>query len=154
GRRSRLLLRAIALLLPATLVLVGLQALAGLAQVGPVPVSVDPQKLLQKATDPNGLFSFKLSDEPGSWFDTGIDVLGTRSLGVGVASTVNPVKAVFTIAKENTNTVHTVTSLIWPTGAPGFPWGQGGGGLGVREVQLSKPGLYAFTCKIHPYMLG
>jgi DNA-binding beta-propeller fold protein YncE len=149
----RVIRRGVVLILPALLVLVGLQALSGLAQ-SPSPVAVDPQKVLQKITDPKGVFSFKLSDEPGTWFDTGIDIFGTRSLGVGVASAANPVKAVFTIAKPDTNTVHTVSSLIWPTGAPGFPWGQGGGGLGEREVALTKPGLYAFTCKIHPYMLG
>ena len=32
-----------------------------------------------------GIWTFNLTDQPGSWFDSGIDVLGTKSLGVTVA---------------------------------------------------------------------
>src|SRR5918993_1482439 len=55
---------------------------------------------------------------------------------------------------SSTNTVHTITSLLWPTGAPNMPFDEmttyRGGGI----VQLEKPGLYVFTCKIHPYMFA
>ncbi|WP_020574263.1 hypothetical protein [Actinopolymorpha alba] len=65
-----------------------------------------------------------------------------------------PVTATFKIAQPEAAALHTVTSLIWPTGAKGFPIDQTGATSGTIEMQLDKPGLYAFACKIHPYMLG
>ena len=53
----------------------------------------------------------------------------------------------------NSNTVHTRTSLMFPTGAAGMPFTteprKGG-----DEVTLTTPGLYVFACSIHPYMFG
>jgi hypothetical protein len=65
-----------------------------------------------------------------------------------------PVTVNFNVAAANTGAAHTATSLIWPDGAAGFPFGQAGAFIGSRTVQLTKPGLYAFACKVHPYMLG
>ena len=65
-----------------------------------------------------------------------------------------PVTVNFNIAAPATQAAHTVTSLIWPDGAKGFPFDQGGAWVGTNSVQLTTPGLYAFTCKIHPYMLS
>jgi len=59
----------------------------------------------------------------------------------------------FSIA-EPTASAHTVTGLIWPKGAANFPFDQAGAFVGDTEVELTEPGLYAFACKIHPYMLG
>ncbi len=103
----------------------------------PIPIPTD------------GLFNFDLKDGP-IWFDSGIDVFGTKSLGAGVGSAV----ANFVIGKANTDTVHTVTSLIWPDGATGFPVQQTGGFIGTLKVTMNDPGLYAFQCTIHPYMLA
>lgn len=53
----------------------------------------------------------------------------------------------------NSNTVHTRTSLIFPTGAVGMPFTteprKGG-----DSVTLTTPGLYVFSCGVHPYMFG
>jgi YVTN family beta-propeller protein len=55
--------------------------------------------------------------------------------------------------KGNSNTVHTRTSLIFPTGAINMPFDTAPR-KGSDEVVLHTPGLYVFTCKIHPYMFG
>lgn len=90
---------------------------------------------------------FNLTDEPGRWFkSTAGPIAGTHSLAV-----VNP----FTLVRfsGHSHTVHTMTSLLWPTGAPGMPFDTKAT-KGTRAVVLVKPGLYVFVCKIHPYMLG
>jgi DNA-binding beta-propeller fold protein YncE len=98
--------------------------------------------------------TFRLKDMPSYWYDTELtqaeDVLHTRSLGVGVG----PTTIKFLVEEPHTSVQHTVTSLIWPTGAQNMPFGQPGGFSGERSVELVDPGLYAFYCVIHPYMLG
>ena len=115
--------------------------------------SEDMQKLLAAlpvtATNP----VFNLTDEPGRWFDSGLDLFGGRSLAPivmvpGVKKTVK-----FVVGPETgTDTGHTATSLIRPKGAANID--QEAGWVGEREYEITEPGLYAFTCKIHPYMLG
>ena len=95
--------------------------------------------------------TFDISDEPGQWFrNVGGEVApyATRSLGI-----VEPGGTAHFIM-SGTNTVHTITSLLWPTGAPNMPFDQITAYRGGGIVQLEKPGLYVFTCKIHPYMFG
>jgi DNA-binding beta-propeller fold protein YncE len=60
-----------------------------------------------------------------------------------------------TMGKE-TNTVHTFTSLLYPTGATNMPFDQpkGAFGNGSKTVRLVDPGLYVFVCKLHPFMLA
>ncbi|HVK19757.1 MAG TPA: copper oxidase, partial [Actinokineospora sp.] len=65
-----------------------------------------------------------------------------------------PVTVNFNIAKPDADSAHTITSLIWPEGAKGFPQDEPGAFVGSTSMQLTEPGLYAFACKIHPYMLG
>jgi YVTN family beta-propeller protein len=65
-----------------------------------------------------------------------------------------PVTANFDISSPAAASAHTITSLIWPDGAKGFPFDEPGAFVGQSSVQLTEPGLYAFACKIHPYMLG
>jgi hypothetical protein len=90
--------------------------------------------------------NFSITDTPGRWFDTGVDIAGTRSLAI-----VTPGARIN--FSGNSNTVHTRTSLIFPTGATGMPFNteprKGG-----DSVTLTTPGLYVFTCSIHPYMFG
>lgn len=90
--------------------------------------------------------NFALTDTPGRWFDTGVDIAGTRSLAVATPG----VRVNFS---GDSHTVHTRTSLIYPTGAVGMPFTteprKGG-----DSVTLQTPGLYVFTCSIHPYMFG
>src|SRR5215510_9599055 len=90
--------------------------------------------------------NFSLTDTPGRWFDTGVDIAGTRSLAVATPG----VRVTFS---GNSNTVHTRSSLVFPAGAANMPFTteprKGG-----DSVTLTTPGLYVFTCSIHPYMFG
>lgn len=100
---------------------------------------------LAQASDPR--VEFELTDEPGAWFKNADGpVAGFQSLAVATPGT----EVRFT---GKSNTVHTRTSLIFPTGAAGMPFNtpprKGG-----DEVTLTTPGLYVFTCSIHPYMFG
>jgi hypothetical protein len=59
-----------------------------------------------------------------------------------------PVTVNFHVAAPDAMGVHTATSLIWPEGAKGFPFDQSAAWRGDHTVELTKPGLYAFACKI------
>jgi len=90
---------------------------------------------------------FQLTDEPGRWFKSASGpIAGTHSLAVASPG----VEVTFT---GESHTVHTMTSLLFPTGAPNMPFDTRAT-KGSREVVLVAPGLYVFVCKIHPYMLG
>lgn len=98
-----------------------------------------------QASDPRIIF--ELTDEPGAWFRNAAGpVAGFRSLAVATPGT----EVRFT---GKSNTVHTRTSLIFPTGAINMPFDTAPR-KGSDEVVLHTPGLYVFTCKIHPYMFG
>ena len=90
--------------------------------------------------------NFALTDNPGRWFDTGSAIAGNHSIAIASPG----VQINFS---GNSNTVHTRTSLIYPSGAAGMPFNtepkKGGDSL-----TLTTPGLYVFTCSIHPYMFG
>jgi len=90
--------------------------------------------------------NFSLTDNPARWFDSGATIAGTRSLAVAKPG----VRVNFS---GNSNTVHTRTSVIYPTGAKGMPFNTPAR-KGGDSVTLETPGLYVFTCSIHPYMLG
>ena len=75
---------------------------------------------------------------------------GIRTAG----SSLLPVTINFAVDEANTDSAHMAASIIWPDGAEGFPVDQSGAWKGERTVQLTEPGLYAFACKVHPYMLG
>src|SRR5215207_9688013 len=91
-----------------------------------------------------------LTDNPGNWFDTGQTIAGTRSLTVVQPGTTLR----FNVAKPAAMTVHTATSLLYPTGASSMPFDQDRAFRGTEDVTLSDPGLYVFLCKLHPFMLG
>jgi DNA-binding beta-propeller fold protein YncE len=93
--------------------------------------------------------TFQLTDNPGNWFDSGTDIAGTRSLVVA-----RPGDTVRFEIGSMTNTVHTASSLLWPTGAAKMPFDQPHAYRGVEEVRLTTPGLYVFLCKLHPFMLA
>ncbi|MCP5245653.1 MAG: copper oxidase [Burkholderiales bacterium] len=91
--------------------------------------------------------TFKLNDGPGIWYkNTNGPVAGLGSLGVGTPG----VEVVFT---GDSNTVHTYTSLLYPTGARNMPFDTDPQ-KGSESVTLRTPGLYVFFCQVHPYMLG
>lgn len=103
-----------------------------------------------------GLVTFEITDEPASWFRSargdaivglGLDIK-TKSLEV-----IAPGSSVNFVMSE-TNGVHTISSLLWPTGAEHMPFDQTSAYRGGAIVKLNTPGLYVFTCKIHPYMFG
>lgn len=58
----------------------------------------------------------------------------------------------FTVAAPMAASAHSVTSLIWPDGATRLD--QSSAFVGDASMKLTEPGLYAWACKIHPYMLG
>ncbi len=97
--------------------------------------------------------NFDVTDIPGYWFDTGKDIGGNggRSLAI-----INPGdKVTFTqngASGRTSESVHTVTSLIWPT--KGETIDQPAANFENHHVTLNTPGLYVFVCKVHPYMLG
>ena len=94
----------------------------------------------------NQAVSFDVTDEPGRWFkNTRGPIAGTQSLAI-----INPGTRVdFNVTS---NTVHTITSLIFPTGAVGMPFDQPDPAKGSKSISLQDPGLYVFFCKVHPYM--
>ncbi len=124
-------------------------------------------RILLGTKDEPGLVTFEVSDEPASWFRSargdaivklsdpnaegsplqGADIK-TRSLEVmAPGSSVN-------FIMSDTNGVHTISSLLWPTGAHHMPFDQSSAYRGGGIVKLDTPGLYVFTCKVHPYMFG
>jgi plastocyanin/DNA-binding beta-propeller fold protein YncE len=101
--------------------------------------------------DNPGLVTFEISDDPGSWFRNTLDIspiTKTRSLALA-----KPGDTAHFIMSD-TNTVHTITSLLWPTGALNMPMDEVQSYKGGGTVRLEDEGLYVFTCKIHPYMFG
>lgn len=95
-----------------------------------------------------GAVEFKITDEPGRWFkNTEGAIGGTHSLAV-----VRPGDRI-KFSHGSSNTVHTATSLIFPTGAARMPFDTevDDGGF---DLTVSTPGLYVFYCKIHPYMFA
>jgi YVTN family beta-propeller protein len=97
------------------------------------------------AADPRVVF--ELTDEPGAWFRNAAGpVAGFQALAV-----VTPGTEVRFTGKSNT--VHTRTSLLFPTRAVNMPFDTPHR-KGSDDVMLHTPGLYVFTCKIHPYMFG
>lgn len=90
---------------------------------------------------------FELNDEPGNWFrNVNGPAAGLGSLAVGMPG----VEVEF---KGASNTVHTMTSLLYPTGAKNMPFDTDPQ-KGSERITLKTPGLYVFFCQIHPYMLG
>ncbi len=112
--------------------------------------------LLGTRPEEPGLVTFEITDVPGSWFRSargdaivglGLDIK-TKSLEViAPGSSVN-------FIMSDTNAVHTISTLLWPTGAHHMPFNQTDAYRGGGIVRLDTPGLYVFTCKIHPYMFG
>lgn len=94
-----------------------------------------------------GAAEFEITDEPGRWFkNTAGPIGGTQSLAV-----IGPGDRIKFSGKSKT--VHTITSLIFPSGATGMPFDTAPTKGGAEPV-LSTPGLYVFTCKVHPYMFA
>ncbi|SDY93182.1 Multicopper oxidase [Nitrosomonas sp. Nm33] len=136
---------------------------AGSGETGDSIAGASPRgKIFLNDSDEPGLVTFIMSDEPGSWFRSArgnalSPVTHTKSLEI-----IPPGSSVHFIMSD-TNGVHTVTNLLWPSDAGKNDHGGDhfmipidetkayrGGGI----VQLNVPGLYVFTCKIHPFMFA
>src|SRR5215211_4668115 len=65
---------------------------------------------------------FVLTDNPGNWFDAGVEIAGTRSLVVAAPGD----RVRFVVRRPESETVHTATSLLFPTAAAGMPSDQPG----------------------------
>jgi hypothetical protein len=123
---------AISLLLSATIL------------VAPMSITNSLEAFAAKST-----VDFTITDDPGSWFRSEAGPIGaTQSLAVTSPNTI------VRFSMSETNTRHTVTSLLWPTGAANMPFDQPEAFLGNTQVKLADPGLYVFVCKLHPFMLG
>lgn len=107
-------------------------------------------KLLPEAEAARTGVHFSITDDPGSWFrnDDSPPIGATDSLAVTTRG-----NTVF-FNMDESNTVHTVTSLLWPTGATNMPFDQPEAFNGDTQVKLWDAGLYVFVCKLHPFMLG
>lgn len=88
----------------------------------------------------------EMTDEPGKWFK---DPKTGNSFVV-----VKPGDAVLIKMSAETNTDHTITSLAWQPGAANFPVDQDKPSNSSVTHTFEKPGLYVFTCKVHPYKFG
>ena len=125
-----------------------------ISEAGASPYNIHPVLADILGVDPPsgpGLVTFEITDEPGSWFKNTLDISGvtlTKSLALA-----NPGDSVNFVMSQ-TGTVHTITSLLWPTGAEHMPMDEVQSYKGGGIVPLTEPGLYVFTCKIHPYMFG
>ena len=118
-------------------------------------VTLDDQPSEPGVSPFDGVVSFEIVDEPGPWFKNRAPLTGT-SESLAVAQPGDTIQFDMT----TTNTVHTITSLIYPvdtTGGPdatNMPFDQTDAFKGGANIELVDPGLYVFTCKIHPYMFA
>jgi len=119
-----------------------------LSQILPVVLLAVGASVLAPAARADNTVEFGLTDNPGNWFQVknGAAIGGSRSIAVATPG----VQVKFSF--QESQGVHTTTSLIWPTGAAGMPFDTGTPGEG--EHILTTPGLYVFFCKIHDYMLA
>ena len=131
---------------------IGAVALLAWSLVGTVPAS--------QANDRNTV-KFIATDEPGSWFkcvgNYGCVNAGSQSLAViapGDRVEIDNGQGIHNSGTDTTNTVHTFTSLLYPTGAENMPFDQAAAFRGTRHIRLQTPGLYVFVCKLHPFMLA
>ncbi|WP_293006142.1 multicopper oxidase domain-containing protein [Nitrosomonas sp.] len=124
----------------------------GASEVGASPYG----RILLGPKDEPGLVTFEITDEPASWFRSARgDALVGLGLGIKTKSleVIAPGSSVNFIMSD-TNAVHTISSLLWPTGAHHMPFNQTDAYRGGGILRLDTPGLYVFTCKVHPYMFG
>jgi DNA-binding beta-propeller fold protein YncE len=100
-----------------------------------------------------GIVNFIATDDVGPWFQcigAGCVQAGTQSLAV-----VSPGTDVRITVGNESGTVHTFTSLLYPTGAQHMPFDQPAAFRAAsKSVTLNQPGLYVFVCKVHPFMLA
>ncbi|WP_370967158.1 YncE family protein [Amycolatopsis sp. cg9] len=85
----------------------------------------------------------------------GLDLQGALNDLAQFAVKGPPVTVNFVVDPKESTGARDPMGLIAPEGAEGFPYDMPGGAFfGQRSIQLTEPGLYAFTDMVTPYMLG
>ncbi|HWD02084.1 MAG TPA: copper oxidase [Amycolatopsis sp.] len=85
----------------------------------------------------------------------GVDLQGALNDLAQFAVKGPPVTVNFVVDPKESTGARDPMGLIAPQGAQGFPYEMPGGAFfGQRSIQLTEPGLYAFTDMVTPYMLG
>ena len=132
----------------------------GSFQVGINDVASIPGKSSNVAHDAFGIpnvavdvATFTVSDEPGTWFKS---ARGEALAPITVSESLEVVlpDSDVNFIMTDTSTRHTITSLIYPEGATHMPFDQVASYSGGATIKLHDPGLYVFSCKVHPYMFG
>lgn len=115
------------------------------------PTGITNSFTLQTAQAAGPGVHFTVTDDPGSWFRSEEGAIGaTKSLAI-----TSPGNTVY-FSMSETNTVHTVTSLLWPSTATGngYPFDQPNAFHGNTQTTVPDAGLYVYVCKLHPFMLA
>ncbi|MCG8914945.1 copper oxidase [Actinokineospora sp. PR83] len=85
----------------------------------------------------------------------GVDLQGALNDLAKFAVKGAPVTVNFVVDPKESTGIRNPMGLIAPEGAEGFPYENPAGAFfGQRSIQLTEPGLYAFTDMVTPYMLG
>ncbi|WP_236794985.1 copper oxidase [Amycolatopsis sp. GM8] len=85
----------------------------------------------------------------------GVDLQGALNDLAAFATKGPPVTVNFVVDPKESTGIRDPMGLIAPAGAQNFPYENPAGAFfGERSIQLTEPGLYAFTDMITPYMLG
>lgn len=85
----------------------------------------------------------------------GVDLMGVLKSLAKFAVKGPPVTVTFNVDPTKSEGVRNPIGLIAPEGADNFPYMDNGGAFyGEKTIQLTEPGLYAFTDSVAPYMLG
>ncbi|GAB3260714.1 YncE family protein [Nocardioides dilutus] len=85
----------------------------------------------------------------------GVDLMGVLASLEEFAVEGPPVTVTFNVDPAKSEGIRNPIGLIAPEGADEFPYMDAGGAFfGEKTIQLTEPGLYAFTDSVAPYMLG
>jgi YVTN family beta-propeller protein len=85
----------------------------------------------------------------------GVDLMGVLESLEEFALEGPPVTVTFNVDPAKSEGIRNPIGLIAPEGADEFPYmGAEGAFFGEKTIQLTEPGLYAFTDSVAPYMLG
>ncbi len=85
----------------------------------------------------------------------GLDLMGVLASLSEFAVEGPPVTVTFNVDPAKAGGIRNPIGLIAPEGAAGFPYMDAEGAFyGEKTIQLTEPGLYAFTDSVAPYMLG
>jgi DNA-binding beta-propeller fold protein YncE len=133
-----------------------LAAVQGIAEAEPdaAPLAAEAESLLSDLAD--AVSELEVGD-PISLLDlpVGVDLQGVLDELEEFAIDGPPVSVTFNVDQARSEGARNPIGLIGPAEAEGFPYmDMEGAYFGERTIQLTEPGLYAFTDSVAPYMLG